>query len=140
LYPLYLVHIKGTDIVVFSDHANMHCGTIYKLAQDHCPQEVMRVGLAAQSEQEKFISAHCDLRTFAKFVPYDPSTPERDRAAKQAAFTAASLMVFDLEDKGIFCCGVEVDPETLKVQYWLVVQGFTQETRIPLKKYREKPQ
>ena len=135
LYPLYLINIKEVDVLVLSDHRNINCGAIYKIAQDHSSQEVMRVARLAQSEEEKYINAHCDLRTFASFVQNDPSTPQKDRVNKQAAFTVASLLVHGINDSSLMC-GTEIDPETLKVRYWLVIQGFTGEIRVRLKKYR----
>lgn len=134
-YPLYLINISETNVLILSDHRNIKCGSIYKIAQDHSSQEVMRLALLAQSEEEKYINAHWDLRTFANFVQNDPSTPEKDRVNKQAAFTVASLLVHDIDDSSL-TCGMEIDPETLKVRYWLVIQGFTGEIRVRLKKYR----
>lgn len=139
LSPLYIIHLTDPGVLILSDHKNQHCGEIYKLAKDHTSQEVMRLGLLAQSEQEKFMSAHCDLRAFAQFVPNDPSTPVKDRDAKQAAFSFASMGVFDIDTHHTLNLGVEVDAETLKVRYWLVIHGFTQDIKVRLKKYRGRP-
>ena len=141
LYPLYPVSITLPDdekLMVFADHPDQSCGSVYVLLNDNCTDNIMSILLACSKARDAIVDMGVDFLNYRKFVKSDPFTNESNVMSKITAYASAAAFCDNLSiHESVLKCGVHVDPQTLEESFHLHIYG--EDVGIPLRRFSAPP-